>query len=253
MSVIAVIPARLQSSRLPNKPLLTIGGKPIVQHVYERCVSLLGHDNVYIATSDPEIRDAANKFDGQVIGSGPNPHKCGTDRCAFVAQLCDPNDIIVNVQCDQPFIEPTHIDAAVSELKHSDIGTCVTPIKMNWELFDRNVVKCVMSETNRALYFSRRPIPFDQYNPEFGCGMCPSDGVTEPNVFFRHIGLYAFRRDTLLTFAAAYRPAIETLESLEQNRALFHNMSIGCAVVSHAEHSIDCLSDYNNAIQKAGQ
>lgn len=242
MSVIAVIPARLQSSRLPNKPMLTIGGKPIVQHVYERCQSVC--DRVIVTSSDESIRDTVELFGGAFIGSGNDQHKTGSDRCAFVAELFDPNDIIVNVQCDQPFVDPAHITAAVSELKAGvDVGTVVTPIHNPDEMHDKNIVKCVIREDGKAMYFSRAVIPYS-----------PHDYGTRPlHECYRHIGIYAFRRDTLLALAGAYSPEIERLESLEMLRWMYHGYSVGCSIVDHAEHSIDCLSDYNNAIQIAGK
>lgn len=222
-----VIPARYASARLPGKALMSIGGKPMVQWVYERSLAS-GAEEVLIATDDLLIVSAGHSFDAEVIMTAPT-HTSGTDRIAEVARQRGwlENDIIVNVQGDEPLIPPAvikQVAALLAAHADADIATLATPIASLEELLNPNVVKVVTDAKGRALYFSRAPIP---WNRDGAPG-----GITSQRVFAgarRHIGLYAFRVGALLRMAALEPTALEKLEKLEQLRALEHGLEIRVA------------------------
>lgn len=223
-----VIPARYSSSRLPGKPLLDIAGKPMIQHTWERaCETQVDNADIYIATDDERVFDAVIGFGGNAVMTS-SEHPSGTDRLAEVALglQWDENDIIVNVQGDEPLIEPEYIElAAQSLLQNSalDIATLATPIYEIGQLIDPNTVKVVCDITGKALYFSRATIPFDRDNMGF------DDLDIKP---LRHIGLYAYRVSSLLSMSRSPSADIENLECLEQLRALYQGMAVHVTTVS---------------------
>jgi 3-deoxy-manno-octulosonate cytidylyltransferase (CMP-KDO synthetase) len=212
---VVVIPARYGSTRLPGKPLADLGGKPLVEHVWRRALEAKLPSRVIVATDDERIR-AALPADCEVVMTRAD-HPSGSDRIAEVAGGLDCG-IVVNVQGDLPLLDPTLVDDLVEMLRRSpDLGlaTVAVPIESTAELENPSVVKVVCDLAGRALYFSRAPIPYDRSRPGAHAGA------------FRHVGIYAYRRETLLRFAAMKPTALEQAESLEQLRALENGIGIG--------------------------
>jgi 3-deoxy-manno-octulosonate cytidylyltransferase (CMP-KDO synthetase) len=222
-----VIPARYASARLPGKALMSIGGKPMVQWVYDRARAS-GADDVLIATDDSLILSAGHSFGAEVIMTSAT-HTSGTDRIAEVARKLGwpESDIVVNVQGDEPLIPPTLIQQVARLLEqHSraDIATLATPIESLEEFLNPNAVKVVTDGAGRALYFSRAPIPWNRDGAP--------DGLTSQRVFAgarRHVGIYGYRVGALLRVAALTPTALETTERLEQLRALENGLEIRVA------------------------
>jgi 3-deoxy-manno-octulosonate cytidylyltransferase (CMP-KDO synthetase) len=222
-----VIPARYASSRLPGKALLTIGGKPMIQWVYERARASRAHE-VLIATDDLLIVSAAHSFGAETVMTAAT-HESGTDRIAEVARLRGwaDSDIVVNVQGDEPVIPPALIDQVASLLKanpRAQIGTLATPITSISEFMDPNAVKVVTDGEGRALYFSRAPIPWERDGA--------SSGIISQTSFAgarRHVGIYGYRVSGLLRLASLKRTALEQHEKLEQLRALENGLEIRVA------------------------
>jgi 3-deoxy-manno-octulosonate cytidylyltransferase (CMP-KDO synthetase) len=223
LAIVAIIPARFSSSRLPGKPLSDIQGKPMVQRVYERALLARHVDRVLVATDDERISAAVRSFGGEAVMTSAR-HASGTDRLAEVAETLDPDDLIVNVQGDEPMLEPAGIDAAVDGLRHDrdlPMATLSVPLATTDELRNPSVVKVVVDAHGDALYFSRSPIPFVR---DGGGGSF--DDVVARGLSRRHLGLYAYRRDALLRFAALPPAPLELAEGLEQLRALHHGLRI---------------------------
>ncbi len=214
MSVVAIIPARYGSTRLPGKPLALLRHTPMIQHVYERTRLVQGVDRVLVATDDQRIARTVQDFGGEVVMTSAD-HPTGTDRLAEAARPLDA-DMIVNVQGDLPFFPPQMVEEAVVRLQNSPeaaMATVKTPIYEEAEWRNPNVVKVVTDRNGYALYFSRSPIP------------CYRDGLPasenrEQVLAYRHIGLYVYRKDFLLTFTALPPTLLEETEKLEQLRAL---------------------------------
>ncbi|MGK0442610.1 MAG: 3-deoxy-manno-octulosonate cytidylyltransferase (CMP-KDO synthetase) [Pseudohongiellaceae bacterium] len=233
MSFIVVIPARYESTRLPGKPLLDIAGKPMIQHVYERAL-LSNADEVIIATDDQRIVDVINGFNGKVVLTSKE-HESGTDRLQEVAQTLKLSDqqIVVNVQGDEPLIPPEVINQVARNLAintHSAISTLVEPIDDIETIFDPNAVKVTMDKQGQVLYFSRAPLPWcrDDWSGE---------GKTLPASvnFYRHIGIYGYRVHLLHDFVTWPVSMLEQAEKLEQLRAMENGIRI------HAEQAIEAI------------
>jgi 3-deoxy-manno-octulosonate cytidylyltransferase (CMP-KDO synthetase) len=222
-----VIPARYASSRLPGKALLPVAGKPMIQWVFERaCASRAGE--VLIATDDLLIVSAAHSFGAETVMTDP-AHRSGTDRIAEVARLREwpESDIVVNVQGDEPLIPPAVIDQVAAMLEsdsHAQIATLATPISSVAELMDPNAVKVVVDPLGRALYFSRAPIPWDRDGAAHGLVSQRSFAGAR-----RHVGIYAYRVGGLLKLAGLPPATLESLEKLEQLRALENGLEIRVA------------------------
>ncbi len=221
MRITAIIPARFASTRFPGKPLVKIAGKTMIERVYERVDSSATINRVIVATDDRRIFQAVTAFGGEAWMTRED-HASGTDRLAEVAHELEA-DLVVNVQGDEPLIAPAMIDAAVAPLRDDPsipMGTLKTAIS-DWEEFrDPNVVKVVTDHAGDALYFSRSPIPFPR--EEWQASATPMADLGA----FKHIGLYVYRRDFLLRFAAMPESRLEQLEKLEQLRALEHGYRI---------------------------
>jgi len=217
MSVLAILPARYGSTRFPGKPLAPIGGKPMIQHVWERTRAAKSVDAVVIATDDERIRDACDAF-GAEVEMTRDDHPTGTDRLAEVAERHD-HDVIVNVQGDEPLIEGFVVDAAVEALLKDDRAAMSTIVhRAEPEAFDDpNRVKVVLDSAGFALYFSRAPIPFRRKDT----GIAP----------LQHVGLYVYRRDFLLEIVTLERSPAERTEELEQLRALENGYRIRAAEI----------------------
>lgn len=237
-----VIPARYASSRLPGKPLALLAGKPMIQHVYEKCQAS-GAEQVVIATDHAEVASAARSFGAEVAMTRVDHHS-GTDRLAEVVEQYGWADdsIIVNVQGDEPLIPPANIACVATNLQtHSDAGiaTLCTPISGAEEFFDPHAVKVVMDSQGYALYFSRAPIPWDRDEFATGSERLP-DGVPH----LRHLGLYAYRARYLRDYMVMTPAPIETSEMLEQLRALWHGTRIHVALApEQAGPGVDTADD----------
>jgi len=219
-----VIPARYASTRLPGKALLPLGGKPMVQWVYERALAA-GAAEVLIATDDERISAAARGFGAEAVMTSRG-HACGSDRIAEVARMrrWAPGEIVVNVQGDEPLMPPADIAQVAGLLAaqaSADIATLATPIDSPAELVDPNIVKVVTDARGMALYFSRAPIPWNRDGAQAG-----SDGREACAGARRHRGLYAYRVAALLRLAQLPAGALEQREKLEQLRALEHGLAI---------------------------
>lgn len=223
-----IIPVRYESVRLPGKPLLDIAGKPMIQHVYERAVQS-GAESVVIATDNKQIREVAEDFGALVCMTSPE-HRSGTERLseAVVALGCDDEDVIVNVQGDEPLIPPTAIRQVAQNLLYHDnikVATLCEPITCPEDLFDPHVVKVVVNRRGYALYFSRAPIPWDRAHFPL-----QKKHQTLNGEYLRHVGLYAYRAGFLHEYLELESCPLETLESLEQLRVLWHGGRIHVAV-----------------------
>ena len=233
MNAVALIPARLAATRLPNKPLALIAGKIMLQHVYERAQQARLIDAVYIATPDREIAEAVRVFGGQVLMTR-HDHQTGTDRLAEAAQqLGKETKIIVNVQGDEPLIDPATIDGVAEPLLADEalaMSSLCCPLPEGRE-GDPNVVKVVVAQSGDALYFSRSPLPYRRNTDAPGY---------QP---LQHIGLYGYRRDFLEKFPTLPRTPLEQIESLEQLRALEHGYRIKMVFTQSAPESVDTPED----------
>jgi 3-deoxy-manno-octulosonate cytidylyltransferase (CMP-KDO synthetase) len=243
-----VIPARLASTRLPRKLLLAETGKPLLQHTYESAGRATRPSGLIVAADHEEIAVAVRSFGGAVVMTSPECAS-GTDRVAEVARELGDVDIFVNVQGDEPEIAADSIDLAIELLERAPsavMATLATPIRDRARLDDPACVKVVFDERNRALYFSRAPIPFAR---NWDDGLL----LAEPPTFYQHIGLYAYRRDFLLSIAELPRSAIEKIENLEQLRVLAAGYSIAVGVVSDPTVGIDTPEDYRAFVARAGR
>ena len=236
-TVLGVIPARFASRRFEGKPLAELGGKPLIQHVYERSVACPLFERVVVATDDSRISAAVEAFDGAVAMTSPD-HVSGTDRVAEVAADASAA-IVVNIQGDEPFVNSRVLEQVVRPLLEAEAPSMATLCKRITEravLEDPNVVKVVTAEDGTALYFSRSPIPY------------PDRGVAA--TAWEHIGIYAYRRDFLLAFSRMEPTQLELAEGLEQLRALERGHRI--AVVPTDDHvgvSVDTPDDLRRARQ----
>ena len=249
MKSVAVIPARYASTRFPGKPLAMLGGKPVLQHVYERANLAQQIDEVCVATDDERIASAARTFGAKVFMTDAG-HQSGTDRCAEVAQHYPEDSIIVNIQGDEPFIDPSQIDAVANPLladNPADISTLVVRLKELESVNNPNVVKAVKSASGQALYFSRSPIPFLRGIPQ--------EQWMEKGVFYKHLGIYGFRRSVLLRVARLPQSAYEQMEALEQLRWLEAGYRIQVETTTIETIGIDTPEDLEAAerILKTGE
>jgi 3-deoxy-manno-octulosonate cytidylyltransferase (CMP-KDO synthetase) len=248
MAVVAIIPARYGSIRLPGKPLARIGGKPMIQHVYESVARAKGLDRVLVATDDRRIEETVQGFGGEVMMTSKN-HASGTDRLAEVARKIKA-DWFVNVQGDLPFIQPETIARAVRPLLRNrsiSMGTVGTPIFDEEEWRNPNVVKVLTDREGFALYFSRSPIPYVR-NGAIDVDGNELVGGSKKRIWgHRHLGLYVYRRDFLIKFARLRPTALEQIESLEQLRALAYGHRIFVAPVDERSVEVDTPEDLAKA------
>lgn len=227
---LVIIPARYGSTRFPGKPLALIKGVSMIQRVYDQCMLSQAH-SVWVATDDPRIYDHVAAFGGRVIMTA-DTHTSGTDRCAEAARKCkDEFDYVINVQGDEPYIDPEQINQVIAILqqKNSAIATLAVPIYSQVELQDPNRVKVVMSRDHRCLYFSRSAIPHDRSKA----------GVQA----YRHIGIYGFQKEVLQEITQLSPSALETAEALEQLRWLENEYVIYAGITTEAALSVDIPED----------
>ena len=238
MSYTIIIPARLASTRLPNKPLADLGGKPMVVRVAERA-ALSGAQRIVVATDHPDILSACLQHQVEVRMTRAD-HPSGTDRIAEVAEALGlPDDaVIVNVQGDEPLIDPALIDACAALITPAvPMATAAHPIESAADVFNPNVVKVVLDASGHALLFSRAPIPW--HRDAFGSGKQLSEMTALPAGYqpLRHIGLYAYRRDFLRQYPSLPVSPIEHIEALEQLRVLWNGFRIAVHRTDHAPHA----------------
>jgi len=242
MKVLGIIPSRYGATRFPGKPLADIGGKTMVERVYRQAIQASCMTDVIVATEDERIIQHVLGFGGKAMMTRAD-HQTGTDRCAEVARMVAGYDIVVNIQGDEPFILPEQIDAAVQPLidgRLTDISTLAKPIENADDIFNPNIVKVVLDNRNCALYFSRSPIPHLR-------GISLADWFSRGVVFYKHIGLYAFRSETILEVTALPPGIYEQAESLEQLRWLANGYPIAVGMTDKETLGIDVPEDIEKA------
>ncbi|MFK8101313.1 MAG: 3-deoxy-manno-octulosonate cytidylyltransferase [Saprospiraceae bacterium] len=244
MKTLGIIPARYASTRFPGKPLVDILGKSMIQRVFEQVEKAKLMDKVIVATDDQRIFAHVVAFGGTVQMTRAD-HLSGTDRCAEIAENFAEFDLVVNIQGDEPFIDPSQIDQLI-QLLHDrqdfDVATLAKKIKEEAELFSPNIVKLLWTQAQQAIYFSRHPIPFVR-NAAQEAWLAQQD-------YYKHIGIYAFRRTQLLTLAALAPSRLEQAESLEQLRWLENGYRIGVGITELESMGIDTPEDLKKIIKK---
>ncbi len=242
MQTIVIIPARYASQRLPAKPLVLIHGMTMIERVYRQCQHAEEIDAIYVATDHPAIVQEVERFGGRAIMTSPDCPS-GTDRVAEAAAKLnlDKNDIIINVQGDEPLIDPAVITALASQMRvHPEIrvATPVTPLRHAEDLTNPNIVFAAKNKNCDALYFSRHPIPFLR---ELGAEAVLS--WPKQHLYFKHIGVYAYRAEVLQQFIALGESPLERAERLEQLRLLEAGIPIRCIEVQHESVAVDTIQD----------
>lgn len=240
--IAGIIPARYASSRFPGKPLADIQGKSMLQRVYEQAAASTLLDTVVIATDDSRIFDHARSIGAKVVMTAAD-HPSGTDRCWEALQQLDPGyQYVINIQGDEPFLDPAQIDelAAVLQDGTTELATQMIRIQSTELLFDRGEVKIILDHQQQALYFSRMPVPFIK-------------GVDEKEwhlhfPYYRHVGMYAYRRDVLEQITRLPVSSLEKAESLEQLRWLEHGFKIRCVETRFDSHCIDTPEDIEKVL-----
>ena len=242
MHTLAVIPARYASTRFPGKPLINVGGKSMIQRVYEQVKSADHVNRVVVATDDQRIYQHVTDFGGNVMMTSPD-HQSGTDRCAEVARQIEGFQLVINVQGDEPFIQPDQINELVKAFQQKDavdcgVGTMVKKIASEQELFNPNAVKVVKGTNHQALYFSRQAIPFLR-------GLDQKEWLNKHD-FYKHIGMYIFRSEVLQKLTKLPIGTLEKAESLEQLRWLENGFSIYTTETKFETFGIDTPEDLFN-------
>lgn len=235
MRILGLIPARYASSRFPGKPLALIAGRPLIQHVVDRCRQATALMETIVATDDDRIREAVQKF-CRVEMTAPS-HPSGTDRIAEVAER-HPCEAVVNIQGDEPLIDPAVIDAVAEALAESGMSTAATPIQDPAEYDNPNVVKVVVNAADNALYFSRRTIPYVRE-----AAHAPLEEQMAAFPFLKHLGIYGYRREILLRLVQLPVSPLERAERLEQLRALENGITIAVRRVHYDSVGVDVPAD----------
>lgn len=249
MKVVGIIPARYESSRLPNKLLLKIAGKTLIERVYEQVSKAQKLDEVVVATDNEQIAQLVEQFGGNCLMTSAE-HLCGTDRCAEAATILGNRfDFVVNIQGDEPFIEPQQIDDLVAQLTNdTEILTHKRAIHTLDQLCKNSLVKVVTNAHDYAIYFSRQPIPFIRDKP-----MSEWLSIT---TFWEHVGIYAFRKDILQKIATLEPTHNEQLEKIELLRWVENDLKIKILATNYQSISIDTPEDFELAcslIEAAGK
>jgi 3-deoxy-manno-octulosonate cytidylyltransferase (CMP-KDO synthetase) len=244
MKILGVIPARYNSTRLPGKPLVPLAGKPMIEHVWARVRQAKSLSGVVVATDDERIVRAVKAFGGEAMLTRSD-HRSGTERVAEVAVAHKDAEILVNVQGDEPMIEPAAIDQAVEALRDDaevKVATLAVPIANPADIMDPNVVKAVLDFDGNALYFSRAPIPWVRDH----------DGRVHAR-HLKHLGLYVYRRDALLDFATFPQGDLERVEQLEQLRWMENGYRIRVVETEHDSMGVDVPEDVARVEQMLGR
>lgn len=242
MNVLGVIPARYESSRFPGKPLVDIAGKSMIQRVYEQCLKSNLINKLIVATDDQRIADHVRLFGGNVTLTS-NKHQSGTDRCAEVANNSPEFDILINIQGDEPMINPNQIDLLCKcfENPQASIATLVKKINTNEELFNENTPKVILNKNNEAVFFSRTAIPFIRAKAK--------ENWIEYYTFYKHIGIYGFRTETLKNLSKLPISDLELAEALEQLRWIENGYRIYTAITDIESQAIDTPQDLEKLLK----
>ncbi|WP_306551770.1 3-deoxy-manno-octulosonate cytidylyltransferase [Daejeonella sp.] len=236
MKILGIIPARFESSRFPGKPLIDIAGKSMIQRVYEQCQKSSRLDKVIVATDDQRILDHLKTFGGQGIMTS-SIHASGTDRCGEVAEHFPEFDILVNIQGDEPMIDPHQIDLLCScyDDLNTQIATLVKLIHTNEELVNENTPKVILNKNHQAVYFSRATIPYLRGKK--------IDNWLSEHAFYKHIGIYAFKRQILSEITKLPVSNLEIAEGLEQLRWIENGYPIQAVITTKESQAIDTPDD----------
>ncbi len=236
MKILGIIPARFESSRFPGKPLVDIAGKSMIQRVYEQCQKSSRLDKVLVATDDLRILDHLKSFGGEGIMTS-SKHTSGTDRCGEVAEQFPEFDILVNIQGDEPMIDPHQIDLLCScyDNLNTRIATLVKLIHTKDELVNENTPKVILNKNHQAVYFSRATIPYLRGKK--------IDNWLSEHTFYKHIGIYAFKRQTLSEITKLPLSDLEIAEGLEQLRWIENGYAIQAAITDQESQAIDTPED----------
>jgi len=246
MKSVVIIPARLNSSRLPNKVLLDLGGKSVVQRVYEQACKAKKIDAVYIATDSQEVQEHCQSFSDNVIMTD-TAHESGTDRIAQAVESLDA-DIVINVQGDEPFMEPRLIDALVEAFRDGvEMVSAMHQLELVEELKNPNVVKVTIDKNSDALYFSRSIIP--HHRDDWESLINHHTTIPHPLKFYRHLGIYGYKREFLVEYSQMTPTYLERLEKLEQLRVLENGYRIKMVETAYQSIGIDTLEDYTKALE----
>jgi 3-deoxy-manno-octulosonate cytidylyltransferase (CMP-KDO synthetase) len=247
MKILGIIPARYASTRFPGKPLTLINNKPMIRHVYERAIKAKSLTEVYLATDDKRIEDAALSFGGKVIMTS-DKNRSGTDRCIEAYEKLENQgksfDVVINIQGDEPYIHPEQIDLAASCFNNPDvnIATLAIKLKSEEELFNPNIIRVVFDIHKNALYFSRNPIPFVRNFEK-------KDWLAN-HQYFKHIGIYAYRPNTLQQITRLDTSPLEQAESLEQLRWLENGFKIHVEITEFESIAVDSPEDLLKFLNK---
>ncbi|MBN2633985.1 MAG: 3-deoxy-manno-octulosonate cytidylyltransferase [Bacteroidales bacterium] len=246
MKFAAIIPARYASTRFPGKPLVMIGSKPMIRRVYEQASVVA--EIVWVATDDQRIYDTVKNFGGKVVMTSPD-HRSGTDRCAEALEIITREsgnsiDVILNIQGDEPFIQPAQIRLLMSCFRDDSvqIATLVRKVGKEEDISNPNQVKAILDKDANAIYFSRSPIPYFR-----GADIRE---WTRNHVYYKHLGLYAYTADALNTITTLGQSPLEIAESLEQNRWIENGLKIRTAITDHESLSIDTPDDLRRALEQ---
>lgn len=245
--IAGIIPARWASTRFPGKPLADIGGKTMLRRVYEQASRSRSLQAVVVATDDDRIAEHVRSFGGRVVMTAAD-HPSGTDRCQEALLKLDTSfDYVINIQGDEPFIEPEQIDELASVLENGkvELATQMIEVDSHEILFDRGEVKIVLNDRSEALYFSRMPIPFLK-------GVDEKEWHTRHR-YYRHVGMYAYRADILEQITRLPVSPLEKAESLEQLRWLEHGYRIRCVSTRFDSHCIDTPADIEKVLSIMGR
>lgn len=247
MNKIVVIPARLNSSRLPNKVLLDLNGKTVVQRVYEQCLKAKNIDEVYIATDSTKVKESCETFTSNIIMT-KDTHESGTDRIAEAVTSIE-CDVVINVQGDEPFIDPNLIDELVNSFENTQtqMASAMHKIRYVDELKNHNVVKVTVDKNSEALYFSRSIIP--HHRDDWESLLNHHETIPEPLRFFRHLGIYGYTKEFLLNYSQMEPTYLERLEKLEQLRVLENGYKIKMIETDYNSIGVDTKEDYIKAIE----
>lgn len=245
--IAGIIPARYASTRFPGKSLIDIQGKTMIRRVYEEASKSKSLNRIVVATDDERIAEHVRSFGGEAIMTSAG-HPSGTDRCwDALQQIGNIYRYVINIQGDEPFINPEQIDELASVLNDNsvELATQMIPVTNHDELFDKGEVKIVLNENMEALYFSRMVIPYIK-------------GVDEKlwhqhHTYYRHVGMYAYRRDILEKITRLPVSSLEKAESLEQLRWLQHGFKIKCVVTRFESHCIDTPEDVEKVLRRMGK
>jgi 3-deoxy-manno-octulosonate cytidylyltransferase (CMP-KDO synthetase) len=230
MKVLGVIPSRYESSRFPGKPLVDIAGKSMIQRVYEQASKSIMITELVVATDDQRIYDHVKAFGGNVVMTAIH-HKNGTERCGEVVELYSDIDVVINIQGDEPLIQPKQLDLVLELFSDDDaeveIGTLIKKLSNPDEIKNPNRIKVVTDKDRNALYFSRSPIPFSKIDGHY----------------YKHIGIYAWRFETLKELLQLKPTELEQRESLEQLRWMYNGYSIRCSETTIETPNVDVPED----------